>query len=86
MNIGILKEEVSIEQRVALSPAGVEVLSAASHNVFVLHQEGTRAIYRDEDYQIAGATISYSPEEIINRSDVVMKVSPPTETEIAMLG
>jgi alanine dehydrogenase len=85
MNIGILKEDAAIERRVALSPAGVEVLTSAGHNVFVLHQEGSRAIFRDEDYQIAGATISYSVEEIINRSEVVLKVSPPTDEELSLL-
>jgi alanine dehydrogenase len=85
MNIGILKEEASIERRAALSPAGVEDLTSEGHSVFVLHQDGARAIFRDEDYQIAGATITYSPEEIINRSDIVLKVSPPTEVELQML-
>ena len=85
MNIGILKEETSVEQRVALSPAGVEVLTSEGHNVFVLHQEGARAIFRDEDYQMAGATITYSPEEIISRSDVVLKVSPPRDDELKTL-
>lgn len=85
MNIGILKEEATIERRVALSPAGVEDLASQGHIVYVLHQDGARAIFRDEDYQIAGATISYSPEEIINRSDLVLKVSPPTEVELQML-
>jgi alanine dehydrogenase len=85
MNIGILKEEASIERRVALSPAGVEDLTSEGHSVYVLHQDGARAIFRDEDYQIAGATITYSPEEIINRSDLVLKVSPPTEAELQLL-
>ena len=85
MNIGILKEDATIERRVALSPAGVEDLTSEGHNVYVLHQEGARAIFRDEDYQIAGATISYSAEEIINRADIVLKVSPPTEVELQML-
>lgn len=85
MNIGILKEDATIERRVALSPAGVEDLTSEGHNVYVLHQEGARAIFRDEDYQIAGATITYSPEEIINRADLVLKVSPPTDAEIQML-
>lgn len=85
MNIGILKEEASIERRVALSPAGVEDLTSQGHNVYVLHQEPARTIFRDEDYQISGATITYSPEEIINRSDLVLKVSPPTESELQVL-
>ena len=57
MNIGILKEAANIERRVALSPAGVEDLTSVGQNVYVLHQEGSQAIFRDEDYQIAGATI-----------------------------
>lgn len=85
MNIGILKEEASVERRVALSPAGVEVLTTQGHNVFVLHQDGARTIFRDEDYQMSGATVAYSPEEIINRADIVLKVSPPTDTELTML-
>ncbi len=85
MNIGILREEVSIERRVALSPAGVEDLTSQAHNVYVLHQEPARTIFRDEDYQIAGATITYSSEEIINRSDLVLKVSPPTDPELRLL-
>lgn len=85
MNIGILKEDASVERRVALSPAGVEDLTFEGHSVYVLHQDGARAVFRDEDYQLAGATITYSPEEIINRADLVLKVSPPTEAELQLL-
>jgi len=85
MNIGILKEEPSIERRVALSPAGVEVLKSHGHTIFVLHQAGSGVLLRDEDYQMAGATISYSSEEIINRSDIILKVSPPTDEELEVL-
>ena len=58
MNIGILKEEPSIERRVALAPAGVEVLKSQGHTVLVLHQDGAGILLRDEDYQLAGATIT----------------------------
>lgn len=85
MNIGILREVPSIERRVALSPAGVEDLVSQGHTAFVLHLDGGRTIFRDEDYQMAGATIAYSVDEIINRSDIVLKVSPPNEVELQML-
>jgi alanine dehydrogenase len=85
MNIGIIREEASIERRVALSPAGIEDLASQGHNVYVLHLDGGRTIFRDEDYQMAGATISYSVDEIINRSEIVLKVSPPTESELLIL-
>ena len=85
MNIGILKEEPSIERRVALSPAGVEVLKSQGHTIFVLNQNSAGVLLRDEDYQMAGATISYSPEEVINRSDIILKVSPPTDSELEVL-
>ena len=85
MNIGIIREEASIERRVALSPAGVEDLTSLGHNVFVLHLDSGRTIFRDEDYQMSGATISYGVDEIINRSEIVLKVSPPTEGELKIL-
>ncbi|MBI3786727.1 MAG: alanine dehydrogenase [Ignavibacteriales bacterium] len=85
MNIGILKENVSIERRVALSPTGVEVLTTAGNQVFVLHQGASQTLLTDEEYRAAGAVISYNLEEIITRSDILLKISPPTPEELSLL-
>jgi alanine dehydrogenase len=85
MVIGILKEDTTQEQRVALSPAGVQPLVAAGHAVYVQQQAGALAHFYDERYQTAGASIAYSAEEIINRSDVILKVASPSEEELRFL-
>ncbi|MEX0601806.1 MAG: alanine dehydrogenase [Bacteroidota bacterium] len=85
MNIGILKEDPSLEKRVALTPAGVQTLVAAGNSVYVEHQAGSQTLFRDEDYRDFGGVISYTAEEIINRCDVILKVSPPNEKEIGQL-
>lgn len=85
MNVGILKETRPFERRVALTPAGVQSLITAGASVYIQHEAGLKTLYTDEEYQDAGAQIAYTVEEVINRSTMVMKVAPPTETELRLL-
>ena len=82
MEIGILKENEHIEQRVALSPVGVQTLTSLGHTVYVQKRAGALALFSDEEYQNAGATVVYSAEEIVNRSELILKVAPPTLDEL----
>lgn len=83
MNIGILKENPTRENRVALAPAGVQSLTAAGHTVNVQLDAGGRSFFTDDEYRSAGAEIGFSAEEVINRSRLVLKVSSPTEEELS---
>jgi alanine dehydrogenase len=85
MNIGIPKERRPFEYRVGLSPAGVEILCHDNHRVFVEHDAGTISGFTDEEYEKAGAAIVYSMEEVYGRSDLILKVSRPTEEEMVFL-
>ncbi|MFH0990438.1 MAG: alanine dehydrogenase [bacterium] len=82
MIFGILKENFTFERRVALTPSGVHSLIALGHTVYVERDAGTLSYFSDEEYRKAGGTIVYSPEEVINRSDVVLKISQPTDAEL----
>ncbi|MEP0823280.1 MAG: alanine dehydrogenase [Ignavibacterium sp.] len=85
MTIGILKEDTALERRVALTPAGVQALVSAGHVVYVQHEAGLQTLFPDEEYQKAGAVINYTAQEIINRSEIVLKVAPPNEFELALM-
>ena len=85
MNIGIPRESRQDEYRVGLTPAGVEVLTAAGHTCLVERDAGRGAGFADLDYQRAGARIVYSPEEACGRSDLLLKVGRPTAGEVDML-
>lgn len=84
MRIGIPKEVIFEEKRVGLAPAGVDALVKSGHSVFVETNAGEGSHFSDQDYIDAGATIVYSPEEVFQRSEMVIKVTPLTD-EIADL-
>ncbi|MDE3058049.1 MAG: alanine dehydrogenase [Bacteroidota bacterium] len=86
MNFGVLKEDRRLERRVALSPAGVQSLTAAGNRVFVEQHAGLLSMFNDTEYVAAGAVIVYSAEETIARSQVVLKISPPTNGDLSLLG
>lgn len=85
MNIGVPRERRADEHRVGLTPSAVELLTAAGHVCWVEKDAGRGAGFPDVEYEKAGCKIVYSGEEAYGRSDLVLKVSKPTEAEIAWL-
>ncbi|MBT3338575.1 MAG: alanine dehydrogenase [Anaerolineae bacterium] len=86
MNIGIPKERRPNEYRVGLSPAGVKLLlESGKHQCFVEHEAGRGAGFRDLEYERAGASIVYSPEEVFGRADLMLKLTRPMKNEIEWL-
>jgi len=82
MYIGIPKESRPFEYRVGLSPAGVEILKNSGHQIFVEHEAGAGAGFKDEDYEKAGARIAFSAEEVFGRADLLLKISRPLQKEL----
>jgi len=85
MHIGVPRERRVEEYRVGLTPAGVELLTAAGHVCSVEHDAGRGAGFSDVDFQKAGGRIVYSAEEAYGRADLVLKVSPLTDEEAPRL-
>jgi NAD(P) transhydrogenase subunit alpha len=81
MRLGVPKETAAGERRVALVPEVVKKLVAKGHEVVVESGAGVDALIPDGLYTEAGATIG-DPWS----ADVVAKVAPPTDEEIAKLG
>lgn len=81
MNFGVPKEVRPLEYRVGLTPASVDALVKAGHQVFVEQGAGLSAGFRDRDYQAVGGDIVYSTPEAYGRADVVVKVTRPTRDE-----
>ena len=82
--IGITKETSFMENRVALAPEAVGLLTAHGHTVVIETKAGTGANFTDSDYSEAGARIAYDTEEVF-KADLIFKVAPPTNTEIEMM-
>ena len=85
MIIGILKEIKAEENRVSMTPAGVEVMKQNGHTVLVGKTAGMGSGYEDSTYLKSGAEIIDTPEEIFNRADMVMHVKEPLPPEYDLI-
>ncbi|MCB0276342.1 MAG: alanine dehydrogenase [Calditrichaeota bacterium] len=81
MNFGVLVETRPFEYRVGLTPAAVDSLVRAGHQVFIEQNAGLRAGFPDERYHEVHAQVVYTALEVYKRSDVIVKVARPTEEE-----
>lgn len=80
MRIGVPKELLNNENRVAMTPAGVYTLKSAGHEVFIETGAGLGSSFTDEDYSEAGAQIVATVKEAWD-AEMVMKVKEPQQSE-----
>jgi alanine dehydrogenase len=85
MIVGVLKEIKSQENRVCMTPAGVEVMKQHGHTVLVETSAGVGSGFPDEAYVAAGAEIRATPAEVYAQSDMVMHVKEPQPSEYGMV-
>ncbi|RSK26087.1 Re/Si-specific NAD(P)(+) transhydrogenase subunit alpha [Bacillus sp. HMF5848] len=83
MRIGIPKESLTGETRVAAIPKTVEQLKKLGFEVAVESGAGERASFTDEQYTNAGASCLNA--EKVWQSDVIYKINPPNEEEVARM-
>lgn len=80
MRLGIARECLSDERRVAGAPETVQKLLGMGFEVQVEVGAGAEAGFADADYTAAGATV-VDTATLWSESAVVLKVRPPTEAE-----
>ncbi len=85
MIVGILKEIKAEENRVCMTPAGVEVMRQNGHTVLVEKDAGFGSGFENEAYAQAGAEIVDTPQEIYERSEMVMHVKEPLPSEYDLI-
>ena len=81
MIVGIPKEIKADENRVAMTPAGVEIMKQNRHTVLIEKQAGKSSGFEDVVYEHAGAEIVASSKDIFNRSEMILRVKEPQSSE-----
>jgi H+-translocating NAD(P) transhydrogenase subunit alpha len=84
MKIGVPKETVEGERRVALVPEVIRKLTGQGHEVVVEQGAGEGALIPDAQFEEAGAKLVADPGAVYE-SDVVAKVASPTTEEVGRL-
>jgi len=77
MIIGIPKEIMHEEARVAATPESVKKYVADGHTVLVEKNAGIGALHTNEAYEAAGATVIESAQEIYDKAELILKVKEP---------
>jgi alanine dehydrogenase len=85
MIVGILKEIKAEENRVSMTPAGVEVMVQHGHTLLVERGAGKGSGFEDEAYARAGAEIINAPNGIFESSDMIMHVKEPLPPEYDLI-
>ncbi|UKN01551.1 alanine dehydrogenase [Paracrocinitomix mangrovi] len=82
--IGIPKETTYQENRVALNPEAVQLLTSNGHQILVEAGAGKQARYEDVAYSEAGAQIVEDKTEVF-KANIILKVAPPSAEELEMM-
>ncbi len=85
MIVGILKEIKPEENRVCMTPAGVEVMRQNGHTVLVQKDAGAGSCMVDADYAKAGAEIVETAAQVYEQADMVMHVKEPQPSEFELI-
>lgn len=81
MKIGLPKEIKDNEYRVGLTPAGVNALVNAGHELFVQKTAGEGSGFSDEQYVKAGAKMVETADDAWGEGDMIVKVKEPIAPE-----
>ena len=85
MIIGIPKEIKPDENRVAITPDGVEILKKNGHTVLVEMAAGSASGFQNTEYIQAGAEIAESAQSIFKRAGMIVAVKEPQPEEYGLL-
>lgn len=81
MIIGVPKEIKNNENRVAITPAGVEAFVKNGHRVIIEKNAGAGSGIYDEDYIKSGAEIFDDKEKLFAEAEMILKVKEPLKEE-----
>lgn len=85
MIVGIPKEIKNNENRVGMTPAGVNELVRRGHTVYVQKGAGENSGFPDEQYERVGAKILPTIADVYAVAEMIVKVKEPIELEYPLI-
>lgn len=82
--IGVPREISLQENRIALTPEAVAILTRNGHQVWVEKGAGAGGHFQDHEYSEAGARVLDSAREVL-QADLILKVEPLLESECELV-
>ena len=83
MLLGVPRERLDNESRVAATPNTVQQILNLGFDVIVEHDAGFKASFEDQAFVAAGAKVGDAAQ--VWQADIIFKVNAPTDDEIALI-
>ena len=83
MIVGSIKEDLASEKRVSITPETAKSIMSLGLKVFIEKDYATHLGIDDNEYKKTGVEIKDSSSEVLNSSNLIIKVNCPSENEIS---
>ena len=85
MIVSSISEDKKLEKRVAITPEITKKYISSGFEVHLVRNYGDHLGFSDDEYKSSGAKILDSESEIINKSDVIVQLSLPSDEKTSLL-
>ena len=83
--IGSVREDLSVEKRISITPESVKKLKNLNLSIFLEKNYGEHLGINDEEYKNEGANFYSSAKDVLEKSEIILKVGCPTNNEIKFM-
>jgi alanine dehydrogenase len=84
MKVGVPREVMESEYRVAITPVGVRELTDLGHDVLIERDAGVGSAIPDVSFERSGAKLVRSAEDVWGDSELILKVKEPQPSEFGL--
>ena len=85
MIVGSIKEDLALEKRVSITPETAKNMKGLGLKVCIEKNYASHLGIEDSEYRNNGVEIKDSSSEVLNLSNLIIKVNCPTDNEISIL-
>ena len=83
--IGSVKEDLSIEKRVSITPEIIKKFTSLGFSINLEKKYAEHLGINDDDYKKNGANINFSKEEVFEKSEIILKVNCLSDDEVNLI-
>ena len=80
--IGSVKEDLTTEKRISITPETVKKFTDLNFSIFLEKKYGEHLGIADDEYKNEGATLYGAAKEVLEKSQIILKVNCPSNDEI----
>ena len=83
--IGSVKEDLTIEKRISITPDTIKKFTDLKFSILLEKNYGEHLGIADEEYKNKGANFCNSTKEVLEKSEIILKVNCPSNNEVSLI-